>query len=237
MVSIRNTSIVLLLLVFIGCKTGKPIAKATSDTANVVENQLTYLALGDSYTIGEMVEQSLTFPFQLAKAITGKTDFEVTTPRVIAKTGWRTDQLLDSITVVKDQYDLVSVLIGVNNQYQGKDIDQFTKEFELLLQKAISFSRSGKKGVFVYSIPDYSIMPFMRGKDTKKVQAELKNYNGICSAVAQQFGVSFYNITPISQKAQYDSSFIADDKLHPKGAMYKIWVSETIDRIISNQLR
>ena len=80
-------------------------------------------------------------------------------------------------------------------------------------------------------------MPFMRGKDTKRVRLELKNYNAICSAVARQFGVSFYNITPISQKAEYDSSLIADDKLHPSGAMYKLWVNETIDQIISNQLR
>ncbi|MFT6167116.1 MAG: hypothetical protein ACJAV5_000816 [Vicingaceae bacterium] len=237
MFSIRITSIALFLLVFSGCKTSNHVAKATYDAANVVENQLTYLALGDSYTIGEMVEQSRTFPFQLANTIRIKTDFEVPPPRVIAKTGWRTDELLDSIAVVKEKYDLVSVLIGVNNQYQGKDINQFTKEFRLLLEKAISFSRNGKKGVFVYSIPDYSVMPFMRGKDIKKVQAELKNYNSICSAVAQQFGVSFYNITPISQKAKYDSSLIADDKLHPSGAMYKIWVSETIDQIISNQLR
>ena len=231
--TLRNTSFFLLLLLISGCKTRNSVTKVSPEGTNV----LTYLALGDSYTIGEMVEQPLTFPFILANAIAAKTDIEVKTPRVIAKTGWRVDELLDSIAVVKEQYDLVSVLIGVNNQYQGKDINQFTKEFKLLLEKAIDFSKNGKKGVFVYSIPDYSVMPFMRGKDTKRVRLELKNYNAICSAVARQFGVSFYNITPISQKAEYDSSLIADDKLHPSGAMYKLWVNETIDQIISNQLR
>ena len=138
---------------------------------------------------------------------------------------------------VKQQYDLVSLLIGVNNQYQGKDIEVFTKEFKLLIEKAIGFSKTGKQGVFVYSIPDFSVMPFMRGKKVKKVSAEIKNYNAICSTVAQQMGVSFYDITPISQKAQYDSGLIADDKLHPSGNMYALWVSEFVEQIISKQIR
>ncbi len=183
-----------------------------------------------------MVEQQTTFPFLLAKSITKKSDFEVMSTTIIAKTGWRTDELLTAIKEVKKKYDLVSVLIGVNNQYQGKEIDQFREDFKLILEKAISFSKNSKKGVFVYSIPDYSVMPFMRGKDVKKVSAEIKKFNGICSDVAYQMGVSFYNITPISQKAQFDSNLIANDKLHPSGAMYKIWVSETVERIISNQL-
>ncbi|MDB4062173.1 SGNH/GDSL hydrolase family protein [Vicingaceae bacterium] len=237
MISLRITVIVLLFLIVSACNTTSSTSKESANPTTAVKNQFTYLALGDSYTIGEMVEQHQSFPFRLASALAAKTDLNIATPRVIAKTGWRTDQLLDSITAVKEQYDLVSLLIGVNNQYQGKDIEVFTKEFKLLIEKAIGFSKTGKKGVFVYSIPDYSVMPFMRGKKVKKVSAEIKNYNAISSTVAQKMGVSFYNITPISQKAQYDSGLIAVDKLHPGGNMYALWVSEFVEQIISNQIR
>ncbi len=237
MTSVRTTYIALLLVFVSACSSTKTTSKKSDQQAVAVESQFTYLALGDSYTIGEMVDPQQSFPFQLASALAAKTELNIATPRVIAKTGWRTDELLDSITVVKEQYDLVSLLIGVNNQYQGKEIDVFTKEFKLLLEKAIGFSKTAENGVFVYSIPDYSVMPFMRGKDVKKVRAEIKNYNSICAAVAEKIGVNFYDITPISQKVQYDSGLIADDKLHPSGAMYGMWVSEYVDQIISNQLR
>jgi lysophospholipase L1-like esterase len=218
------------------CKTSRTHFKGASNAITSSKPPITYLALGDSYTIGEMVEQQATFPFILANSITKKSSFEVISPTVIAKTGWRTDELILAIQVVQEKYDLVSVLIGVNNQYQGKEIEQFRAEFKVVLEKAIGFSKSGKRGVFVYSIPDYSVMPYMRGKDTDQVCAELKNYNAICSGVAKQMGISFYDITPISQKAQHDSKLVADDKLHPSGAMYKIWVSETVEQVISNQL-
>ena len=225
--------ILISLLVFLlSCKT-------TEKTANSepAVSTLKYLALGDSYTIGEMVEAEGSFPFQLVTAINSKTNFKFAPPRIIAKTGWRSDELLKEIKLLEGSYDLVSVLIGVNNQYQGKDIEKFRTEFKLIVEKATSLSNKGSKGVFVYSIPNYGVMPFVRGKNTKKIGKELKEYNSICSEISKQLEVSFYNITEISEKASFDTKLIADDKLHPSEFQYKMWVDETVNRIISNQLQ
>jgi len=227
----------LLVVTFLGACNAAKINSTKTDTTKESVDKISYLALGDSYTIGELVEQQGTYPFLLAKSITEKTKLQVVPPTIIAKTGWRTDELLIAIKSVDEKYDLVSLLIGVNNQYQGKEIGLFRKEFTMLLEKAIAFSKNGKKGVFVYSIPDYSVMPFMRDKNVKKVAIEIKNYNLVCAEVSKGFGVSFYDITPISQKASYEDKYVADDKLHPSAKMYQVWVTETVDRIIANQLR
>lgn len=225
--------ILISLLVFLlSCKTTEKTANKELPVAT-----LNYLALGDSYTIGEMVKAEGSFPFQLVAAINSTTKFNFAPPQIIAKTGWRSDELLKEIKLLEGSYDLVSVLIGVNNQYQGKDIEKFRKEFKLIVEKAISLSKKGSKGVFVYSIPNYGVMPYMRGKDTKKIRKELKEYNSICGEISKQLEVSYYNITEISEKASFDSKFIADDKLHPSEFQYKMWVDETVNMIISNQLQ
>ena len=227
----------LIVITLFACTSSSKLSNKNEGILLEGENSIAYVALGDSYTIGEMITEEKSFPFQLAKKINKNSEITISKPTIIAKTGWRTDELLDSMRKVEEQYDLVSVLIGANNQRQGKDFGQFIAEFKLILEKAISLSKNGAESIFVYSIPDYSIMPFLRGKDHDKIASEIKQYNSICKDVAQSLNIVFYDNTPISQKAQFDSSLVADDKLHPSGRMYNFWVNDTFKNIISDQLK
>jgi acyl-CoA thioesterase-1 len=221
----------------IACTSSSKLSNKNEGILLEDENSIAYLALGDAYTIGEMIAAEQSFPFQLVKKINENSEIKISKPTIIAKTGWRTDDLLESIKEVEEQYDLVSVLIGANNQRQGRDFGQFTVEFKLILEKAISLSQNGAKSIFVFSIPDYSIMPFVGGKDHNKIASEIKQYNSICKDVAQSLNIVFYDNTPISQKAQFDSSLVADDKLHPSGRMYNFWVNDAFKNIIFDQLK
>ena len=178
-----------------------------------------FLALGDSYTIGESVTESERWPTQLAAKL------EFSEPRIIATTGWRTDQLKQAIeaATLKPEYDLVSLLIGVNNQYQGKPILVYEREFEELLQTAIKLARGKKEKVFVVSIPDYGYTPFGKPKQ-EKISEALDQYNAINKRIAEKFGVTYFNITGISRKGFDDPDLVAADGLHPSGKMYAQWV-------------
>ncbi|MCC6833948.1 MAG: SGNH/GDSL hydrolase family protein [Cytophagales bacterium] len=178
-----------------------------------------FLALGDSYTIGESVTESERWPTQLAAKL------EFSEPRIIATTGWRTDQLKEAIeaATLKPEYDLVSLLIGVNNQYQGKPILVYEREFEELLQTAIKLARGKKEKVFVVSIPDYGYTPFGKPKQ-EKISEALDQYNAINKRIAEKFGVTYFNITGISRKGFDDPDLVAADGLHPSGKMYAQWV-------------
>ena len=192
----------------------------------------TYLALGDSYTIGESIAENERWPVQLvAKLNSDQISFQ--SPKIIAKTGWRTDELLEAIEneLRDEKYDLVSVLIGVNNQYQGKEIAQFEREFEQVLLKAIEHSKNGAKGVFVVSIPDYGITPFAVNSDSDKIVKEISNYNAISEKIAEKYEVDYYFITDISREALNDISLLAEDKLHPSGKMYQLWVERFYDAV------
>lgn len=207
-----------------------------SSTSSQEKYQQHYLALGDSYTVGEMVATELTFPYLLVKDF-NQNGHAFAPPRVVATTGWRTDELLQAIEPLEEPYDLVSVLIGVNNQYQGKDIGQFRREIQLILEKAISLSKKGATGVFAYSIPDYSVMPIMRGENLDKITSEIKLYNHYFEETCKALGIQFYNITPYSRMAQQDTQLIANDKLHPSGKMYQMWVQKTARSIREQHLK
>ena len=183
-----------------------------------------YLALGDSYTIGESVTEAERWPVQLANALREK-GRDIEAPKIIATTGWRTDNLGNAINIasLKPEYDLVSLLIGVNNQYQGKPIDQFRKEFEELLNVAIRLARGQKENVFVVSIPDYGYTPFGKANQPK-ISKELDEYNSISKAITGKYGVKYFYITDISRKGLNDPSLVASDGLHPSGKQYKEWV-------------
>jgi lysophospholipase L1-like esterase len=178
-----------------------------------------FLALGDSYTIGESVAEAERWPNQLAAKL------EIEQPRIIATTGWRTDNLKDAIKTakLKPEYDLVSLLIGVNNQYQGKAIEVFEREFEELLQISIKLAKGKKKNVFVVSIPDYGYTPFGKSKQ-EKISNELDQYNSIGKRIAAGYGVKYFYITDISRKGLEDDELVASDGLHPSGKMYAQWV-------------
>lgn len=184
-----------------------------------------YLALGDSYTIGESVAEAERWPNQLvAKVSAGKeTTFEPV--EIIATTGWTTDELKSGIAEVspkENTYDFVSLLIGVNNQYRGYPIADFEREFEELLNQAIAYAKK-KENVFVVSIPDYGVTPFAASKDPEKIGKEVKAYNDLSKRIAGKYGIAFFDIYPISKKALNDNSYVAGDKLHPSGKMYAEW--------------
>lgn len=193
---------------------------------------LHYLALGDSYTIGESVAEADRWPNQLARALSDKFAISVAPPRIIATTGWRTDNLADAVAkaTLKNEYDLVSLLIGVNNQYQGKSPQQYEKEFESLLLTAIRLARGKKELVFVVSIPDYGYTPFGKSKQTSITQA-LDEFNEINQRVSAAHGVAWYNITDISRQGLEDPSLVAEDGLHPSGKMYARWVERMADSV------
>jgi lysophospholipase L1-like esterase len=188
------------------------------------QTPIKYLALGDSYTIGESVSEAERWPVQLSEALRKKGK-EIEGPRIIATTGWRTDNLGNAINIanLKPEYGLVSLLIGVNNQYQGKPIEQFRKEFEELLNVAIRLAQGKKENVFVVSIPDYGYTPF--GKPNQgKISKELDDYNNISRNITGKYGVKYFYITDISRKGLDDPSLVASDGLHPSGKQYGEWV-------------
>lgn len=192
----------------------------------------TFLALGDSYTIGESVSVNERWPVQLAVRLAER-GISVSTPKIIAKTGWRTDELKAAIEAdaeLAESYDLVSLLIGVNNQYQGKSVESFEPEFKELLEMAVKLAGGNPKKVFVVSIPDYGKTPFGALK-APQIEMELDAYNKVSKRIARKMKVEYFNITPISRLAAKDSELIAEDDLHPSGKMYQQWVDLMIDRV------
>ena len=183
-----------------------------------------YLALGDSYTIGESVTENERWPVQLAEALRKKGTI-IEDPKIIATTGWRTDNLANAINIarLKDEYNLVSLLIGVNNQYQGKPIAQFTKEFEELLNTAIKLAGGKRENVFVVSIPDYGYTPFGKPKQ-EKISKELDEYNNLTREIVKKYNIKYFYITDISRKGLTDPELVAEDGLHPSGKQYGLWV-------------
>lgn len=191
------------------------------------QEPIRYLALGDSYTIGEKVAEHESWPYQLSSYLNSE-GYNIKNPEVIAVTGWRTDELQDSIASKKyksNSFDLVSVLIGVNNQYQKKLFRRFKTEFEEVLQTAISLSSNDEKGVFLVGIPDYSLSEFAQNKKLKKVSSKLKRYNSYIKKMSQRYGVAFYPLQKLSKPLHNDKAMLAGDLLHPSGKQYKVWVN------------
>ena len=185
------------------------------------QSNLRYLALGDSYTIGEGIEFEYNYPKQIVNQI-----FLIDTVTVIAKTGWTTDELIDTLNNLQlDKFDVVSLLIGVNNQFRGYQIDKYVMEFESLLNRAIDYSKD-KKNVFVLSIPDYGVTPFGKVKGQERIYREINSYNNINRIMAEKYNVMYFDITEISRKAENDTSLLAEDKLHPSKKMYKMWIEK-----------
>ncbi len=179
-----------------------------------------YLALGDSYTIGESVPESERWPNQLAELIGG--DVEI---KIIARTGWTTSELWEGIQkeTLIPPFDMVSLLIGVNNQYRGYDKEEYRQEFIFLLNKAIEYAGGDKNKVFVVSIPDWGVTPFARGRDAETIATEIDAFNQINKEESEKLGIAYVDITPISREAVNDADLIAPDGLHPSGKMYAEW--------------
>ncbi len=185
-----------------------------------------FLALGDSYTIGESVAIDDRWPIQLARLLRGKS-IDIADPEIIAKTGWTTDELSSGIDAAKPQgpYALVTLLIGVNNQYRGRDAEQYRKEFVALLQRAIAFAGGDPKRVVVVSIPDWGVTPFARSRDRAKIGREIDHFNAINRDETLRANARYAGITAASRRAASDPALVAPDGLHPSGKMYAQWVT------------
>jgi lysophospholipase L1-like esterase len=183
-----------------------------------------YLALGDSYTIGESVSEPERWPNQLVDSLT-KRGWHIDKPMIIATTGWRTDNLKNAMTIakLKPEYDLVSLLIGVNNQYQGKSSKEYAIEFEELLKTAIHLAKGKKDRVLVVSIPDYGFTPYAKSKQETITKA-IDEFNEINARITYKYGVQYFDITETSRDGLKDTSLVAADGLHPSGKMYSYWV-------------
>lgn len=195
---------------------------------------LKFLALGDSYTIGEAVEEHERWPMQL-RSLLSKQGVEIEKPEIIATTGWTTDELLARLHAQKpvySSYELVSLLIGVNNQYRGYPISIYEQEFEKLLQIAISYAGGEPKRVLVLSIPDYGVTPFAQTKDPVRIGQEIDAHNQIALQICQRYDVSFFNITDVSRQAAQQPDLLAKDRLHPSGKMYAQWAEIVLDEAL-----
>ena len=192
-----------------------------------------YLAIGDSYTIGEQVPFAENFPNQAIQMLR-KAGLAFYASEIIATTGWTTDELSNAIenTATFESYDIVSLLIGVNNQYRGRTANEFKIEFEHLLQKAILFAGSKPYRVFVFSIPDWGVTPFAEGRDRKQIAEEIDAYNYICETLAKEFQTNFINITSSQRDDGNKAEFLALDGLHPSGLEYKKWAVKLTDAIL-----
>lgn len=184
----------------------------------------TFLALGDSYTIGEAVAETERWPMQLASSLRKRT-ISIDEPVIIARTGWTTDELNAAIDAsdIRGPFDLVTLLIGVNNQYRGRSADEYRVEFKQLLQRAIRFAGGAASHVIVVSIPDWGVMPFAEGRDRKKIAKEIDMFNAVNWEESVLAGAQYVDITPISREVERYPELIASDRLHPSGVQYKYW--------------
>lgn len=201
------------------------------DTQTPNNKTYKYLALGDSYTIGQSVAVENRFPNQLKKQLLSDSIL-VDSVRFIATTGWTTSNLIQALnnTTVDEDYDLVSLLIGVNNQFRGLDTSIYVVEFESLLQKAIAYAGGDKDKVWVVSIPDYRYTPF-GASYSESTSDEIDWYNATKKSISEQYGVAYFNITPISRKGLDQPDLVASDGLHPSAKMYKLWIAEFYDHV------
>jgi lysophospholipase L1-like esterase len=198
----------------------------------MTKHYFTFLALGDSYTIGESVPLSDSFPYQTIQLLRGD-GLHFHAPEIVAKTGWTSFELAEHIlhTKLNEQYDFVTLLVGVNNQYRGLPIEEFENDFNFLLRKAIHLSGEKPDHVIVLSIPDWGVTPFASGKDGKKICQEINAYNAICESVAKTLQTHFINITEDTRKAKNDVTLLANDTLHYSEKAHTVWAEKTADII------
>ncbi len=197
------------------------------------EKKLSFLALGDSYTIGEAVPENECWPMQLVEMLNdaGK---PFSKPQIIATTGWTSDELIAAIKIENPQgpFDLVSLLIGVNNQYRGYSKEVYANEFEDLLSQAIDFAGKITNHVVVVSIPDWGATPFAKDRNCEEIAKEIDEYNTINREISLQKGVHYVDITPGSRLSLSDYSLVTTDELHPSGKEYMKW-TEKIYKIVA----
>jgi lysophospholipase L1-like esterase len=213
---------------------GSMINRNSEDNSHLSAKKLRYLALGDSYTIGESVADHEHFPAQLAQQLR-ESGILIDDPEIIAQTGWSTGQLIAGIAAANppENFDLVTLLIGVNNQYRGLDTAEYRLEFRQLFQQSVRFANGSGRHVIVLSIPDYSVTPFAANGDTAKIAREIAIFNAINLSETRNSHAVYSDITGISRSALNDRQLLADDGLHPSGKMYAKWVELILPEVKS----
>lgn len=207
-------------------------AAPIGDDGRATSRPLHYLALGDSYTIGEGVPVDGRWPAQLAARLR-EDGRAVETPRIVATTGWTTDELssaLDAAEPLGRDWDLVSLLIGVNDQYRGRPVDDYAPAFAALLDRAIGYAGGRADRVVVLAIPDWGVTPFAAasGRDPATIARELDAYNATAARLCRERGVAFVDIAPVSRAVGAEPAMLADDGLHPSAALYAEWAREAL---------
>lgn len=199
----------------------------------MTRDPLNYLALGDSYTIGEGVSSNLRWPSQLARALRLR-GVSVLEPRIIARTGWTTEELAAEIESGRSlsHYQLVSLLVGVNDQYRGRSLEDYRGGFARVLHHAVRLAGEAPGRLFVLSIPDWSVTPFAADRDTGRIETEIEAFNAVALEESRVAGASFVDITEISRRASHDPGLLAGDGLHPSGAMYSLWVDACLPTVL-----
>ena len=192
----------------------------------------TYLALGDSYTIGQSVLSSENFPNQTVQLL-NQQNYNFKSPEILATTGWTTDELQTNINshTFTPPYDIVTLLIGVNNQYRGRPVNAYKPEFENLLKQAIQFAGGNANRVIVLSIPDWGVTPFANGRDRAQIAREIDDYNAANKNISDTYKVNYIDITPWTREAATDLSLVAGDGLHPSAKEYARWAQKVFAAI------
>lgn len=197
----------------------------------------TYLALGDSYTTGEGVPSSENFPHQAA-ALLQKAGIRISDPLIIATTGWTTDELSSAIRErqLKETFSVVTLLIGVNNQYRGRTLDNYREEFQSLLARAIVFANGHSRRVVVLSIPDWGVTPFAEGRERQQIAQEIDAYNAAAKEIILAHKCGWLDITDSTRTNGTNANFLAEDGLHPSGKEYAIWAAR-LAPLLENALK
>ncbi|MBL7684256.1 MAG: SGNH/GDSL hydrolase family protein [Flavipsychrobacter sp.] len=192
-----------------------------------------YIALGDSYTIGEQVLTAENFPHQLVTMLNAQ-GLKVAEPVIIATTGWTTDELATAIKErnIQDTFSFVTLLIGVNNQYRGRDLDNYRQEYTQLLDTAISYANGHVNNVFVLSIPDWGVTPFAEGRDRAQIAKDIDAYNAACKDITLAHKCHYLDITDSTRKNGTTPAYLAEDGLHPSGKEYKIWAERLVPMVV-----
>lgn len=228
------TSSLVLFVILLACKkpgmNATPVYIPVTDTTGTANSAAvrTYLALGDSYTIGQSVAENQRFPVQTV-AMLNNQQVKFKQPEIIAQTGWTTGNLLyrlDNTPPLQSQYDIVTLLIGVNNQYQGRTQDEYRQHFTTLLQRAVQYAGNNKRHVFVLSIPDYGVTPFATGRNRELIARQIDSFNTINKDISLQYQVNYIDITGDTRLAATDPSLVATDGLHPSGTEYAVWAGK-----------
>lgn len=223
---VKNIALMAGLIFLWGLTPVSPSIALFTGAPRMDTSSLSYLALGDSYTIGESVPIAERYPVQAVKMMRAD-HLNIGDPEIIATTGWTTGNLIDALKTytAPNTHTIVTILIGVNNQYQGRSQSEYRDQFTSLLQQSISLAGNKASHVIVLSIPDYSVTPFARGLNISAIASQIDSFNVINQQIARDLGAQYLDITGESRKAASDSSLVARDGLHFSGKEYGIWAA------------